>query len=551
MAYLALYRKYRPTDFDEVAGQKEIIKVLKNSIENNKVSHAYLFSGPRGTGKTTSAKIISKLVNCENLVDGKLCGKCRSCLSVDNNDIIEIDAASNNGVDEIREIRDNANLVPSNCKYKIYIIDEVHMLTTQAFNALLKTLEEPPKHIIFILATTEYYKIPLTVVSRCQRFQFNKLTENEIVSRLKYISGEEKIDITDEALCEISRIADGAMRDAINLLDQLNSYKNGSIDIDDVYNVCEIVSSKELVSFLSFIKNNDSKCIIEFIENINNKGYNLNKFIEEIIYFLKDCLVFNFNADGISSSKINYVKDVNNLFSYNEINGLISGFNDIVGKLKNTNYPSIILIVEVLNLIKKDNVVEEKVVYVTKNESVVDKKEDKIEEVAEVVEKKEEVKEIKAKFNDEVDEFKRIRINNTFATADKKYLIELKNNWSKILDYILDDNYGSLVGILKDANPIVVGEKNIILLSDYDNISDRINDDYKLIEEFISKVFGSVYNVICLNKNEWEIEKNKFMENKKNNVVYTYIEEKKDDEEVHDSVSELIDIVGEDMIEFI
>ena len=550
MAYLALYRKYRPTDFDEVAGQKEIIKVLKNSIENNKVSHAYLFSGPRGTGKTTSAKIISKLVNCENLVDGKLCGKCRSCLSVDNNDIIEIDAASNNGVDEIREIRDNANLVPSNCKYKIYIIDEVHMLTTQAFNALLKTLEEPPKHIIFILATTEYYKIPLTVVSRCQRFQFNKLTESEIVSRLKYISGEEKIDITDEALCEISRIADGAMRDAINLLDQLNSYKNGSIDIDDVYNVCEIVSSKELVSFLSFIKNNDSKSIIEFIENINNKGYNLNKFIEEIIYFLKDCLVFNFNGDSISSSKIDYIKEVNSLFNYNEINALIAGFNDIVGKLKNTNYPSIILIVEVMNLIKKDTV-EKEIVYVTKSVDVVDKKEEKDEVIEAVVEKKEEAKEIKAKFNDGNDEFKRIRINNTFATADKKYLIELKNNWSKILDYILDDNYGSLVGILKDANPIVVGEKNIILLSDYDNISDRINDDYKLIEEFIGKVFGSVYNVICLNKNEWEIEKNKFMENKKNNVVYTYIEEKKDEEEVHDSVSELIDIVGEDMIEFI
>ena len=550
MAYLALYRKYRPTNFEEVAGQKEIIKVLKNSSENNKVSHAYLFSGPRGTGKTTSAKIISKLVNCENLVDGKLCGKCRSCLSVDNNDIIEIDAASNNGVDEIREIRDNANLVPSNCKYKIYIIDEVHMLTTQAFNALLKTLEEPPKHIIFILATTEYYKIPLTVVSRCQRFQFNKLTESEIVSRLKYISGEEKIDITDEALCEISRIADGAMRDAINLLDQLNSYKNGSIDIDDVYNVCEIVSSKELVSFLSFIKNNDSKSIIEFIENINNKGYNLNKFIEEIIYFLKDCLVFNFNGDSISSSKIDYIKEVNSLFNYSEINDLITGFNDIVGKLKNTNYPSIILIVEVMNLIKKDTV-DKEIVYVNKSVDVVDKKEEKEEVIEEVVEKKEEVKEIKAKSNDEVDEFKRIRINNTFATADKKYLIELKCNWSKILDYILDDNYGSLVGILKDANPIVVGEKNIILLSDYDNISDRINDDYKLIEEFIGKVFGSVYNVICLNKNEWEIEKNKFMENKKNNVVYTYIEEKKDEEEVHDSVSELIDIVGEDMIEFI
>ena len=176
MSYLALYRKYRPKSFDEMVGQNNVIRVIKNAVMNNKVSHAYLFSGPRGTGKTTTAKIIAKMVNCENLVDGEPCGKCPSCLNILNSsDVIEIDAASNNGVDEIRNLRDKVNLVPSENKYKIYIIDEVHMLTIQAFNALLKTLEEPPQHVIFILATTEFHKIPMTIVSRCQKFNLLKL----------------------------------------------------------------------------------------------------------------------------------------------------------------------------------------------------------------------------------------------------------------------------------------------------------------------------------------------------------------------------------------
>ena len=175
LGYLALYRKYRPDSFDKVVGQDKVIKVISNAILNNRVSHAYLFSGPRGTGKTTTAKIIAKMVNCENLIDGKPCEKCFSCLNfLNSNDIVEIDAASNNGVEEIREIRDKVNFVPTSCKYKVYIIDEVHMLTTQAFNALLKTLEEPPSHVIFILATTEFHKIPLTISSRCQKFQFTK-----------------------------------------------------------------------------------------------------------------------------------------------------------------------------------------------------------------------------------------------------------------------------------------------------------------------------------------------------------------------------------------
>ena len=209
MEYLALYRKYRPSFLAEMVGQNEVRKIISNSIKNNTISHAYLFSGPRGTGKTTTAKILAKMVNCEHLVDDLPCEECASCKSINSNvDVIEIDAASNNGVDEIRDLREKANLVPGTCKYKVYIIDEVHMLTNQAFNALLKTLEEPPKHVLFILATTEYYKIPATIISRCQKFQFNKIEVVDIVKKLREIADKENISITDEALYEIAKISD-------------------------------------------------------------------------------------------------------------------------------------------------------------------------------------------------------------------------------------------------------------------------------------------------------------------------------------------------------
>ena len=254
--YQALYRKYRPKDFDSVVGQDSIIKTLKNSIINNNFSHAYMFFGPRGTGKTTVSKIFARNINCEKPKDGIACGKCDHCkvsFSKDCIDIIEIDAASNNGVDEIRELKNKISLVPSELKYKVYIIDEVHMLSIGAFNALLKTLEEPPEHAIFILATTDPQKVPETIISRCQCFSFKRISSEIIEDRLKFICKEEKIKIDDDVLKNIATLSDGGLRDALGSLDKLVSYTDEKITMEDFIEVNEIISDKQVNDFINNI----------------------------------------------------------------------------------------------------------------------------------------------------------------------------------------------------------------------------------------------------------------------------------------------------------
>ena len=251
MNYKVLYRKYRPKTFDEIVGQNNIINLLKDSIINNKISHAYIFSGPRGTGKTSTAKIFAKAINCLDNKNGNPCLNCEICSNFNlNNDIYEIDAASNTGVDQIREIIDNVKLSPITSKYKVYIIDEVHMLSTSAFNALLLTLEEPPSHVVFILATTNIEDVPITVLSRCQRLDFRKIANKDIHEQLKKVSNEENIDISDEAIEEITNYSDGGMRDALSILDQLSKL-NKRVEYDDV------------ISTLGTISNNDIKTLID------------------------------------------------------------------------------------------------------------------------------------------------------------------------------------------------------------------------------------------------------------------------------------------------
>ena len=342
--YQALYRKYRSENFDQIAGQEAIVATLKNAIMHNKISHAYLFSGPRGTGKTSIAKILAKTINCENLDSFIPCNKCQSCiqtLNKQNTDIIEIDAASNNGVDEIRELKNKINLVPTYGKYKIYIIDEVHMLTISAFNALLKTLEEPPAHIIFVLATTEPHKIPATIISRCQRFDFKRIPEESMIKRLKYICEKESIQYEEEALYEIARLSDGGMRDAISLLDQTNSYVEEKITVKDIHEVNGSVSQYDLKEFFVNYCNKDLNYLLNKITEYTDSGKNLVKVAEELILFLRNVLIYKKVPKFLEENNVsidNY-KEVSEKIETTSLLNLINEINESIPIMKISNNP--------------------------------------------------------------------------------------------------------------------------------------------------------------------------------------------------------------------
>ena len=343
MAYKALYRTYRPASFEEIAGQEHITRTFKNALKNNKIAHAYLFSGPRGTGKTSIAKIIAKAVNCEKAPIENPCNECDICKGIDNNtisDVIEIDAASNNGVDEIREIRDKVKYLPGIAKFKVYIIDEVHMLSTGAFNALLKTLEEPPKHVIFILATTEPHKIPATIHSRCQRFDFRGVSVPEMIKRLNTIIEEEDISISKEAVKVIAESAEGGMRDAISLLDQVVSYTDKKVNIDDVHAIKGTVSNEKLLDIADSIYLNNSVDAIKILDELTLLGKEAPRLVQNLIKFYRDMLIFkNTNVEDdeqIIFSNQHFV-DLSNKLSNNMIFFYIEVLNQTQNDMKRTN----------------------------------------------------------------------------------------------------------------------------------------------------------------------------------------------------------------------
>lgn len=568
MQYLALYRKYRPDNFDDVVGQDKVVKVIEHAIETNRISHAYLFSGPRGTGKTTTAKIIARMVNCTNLVDGKPCGVCECCKNIfNNNDVVEIDAASNNGVDEIRELRDKVNLVPTLAKYKVYIIDEVHMLTVQAFNALLKTLEEPPSHVIFILATTEPHKIPLTIASRCQKFQFSKVSDDQIVNRLRQIVGNENVQITDDALYEIARLSDGGMRDAINFLDQLISYKDSEITIDDVYQVNGSVSYDDIYKFIVDINAGNKSEIINVVEEIDHTGKSIIKFIDEVIIFLKDTLIYVNNSKlSEISSKNEKLKEIGSLMDQKKIYTLIMTLNDIVNKIKVSSYPAIVVVVSILEFVDNniavdnlnDNVrivekIEKKDDEVKKEEKIIVSKSENDEIDEEVKHDAKEAMMVKVEVNLIDDNLKQIRINNTFVDASKQILIDIKNKWNLVNDYLLSNKYSVVSGLLNDTTPVAAGTRNLILLGKYDAVVERINEVTDVVSSLLKEILNSDYTVICLTNAEWEDEKKKYIDNLKSSKKYSYINEKTSDEKKvkeRTPVDDLIDMVGSDIIEF-
>mgnify|MGYP002623539119 CR=1 FL=1 len=516
MAYKVLYRKYRPDNFDNVVGQEYTIEMLKNAIISGKNSHAYIFTGPRGTGKTSTAKIFAKAINCEHPVDGNPCGKCDACLSFkDNPDIIEIDAASNNGVDEIRELINNVKLVPTSLKYKVYIIDEVHMLTPSAFNALLLTLEEPPSHVIFILATTDIQDVPITILSRCQRFDFKPINKEVIVNRLKYVCNEENIKITDDALEEIALISAGGMRDALGMLDQLAS-DDKEITLEMVSSYFGSISTEKINELLTSINNNDVNTLLSILGNIKESGTNYAVFVEKLIEILRK------NAIDIKTSRSKY------RFDYDTIYHMILDLNDSLCNININIDPYLLIEMVLLKYVKTSenyfpgNNLEEKTLEIKeKKEEVKFSLTDvPVEETPKKRGRKPKVVDDTSKNKIAVD----IRINNTFVNADKKYKSDLSDNWVDFMNYLMSKDR-SLISLLADTSILAASDCYALIQSKIDSTNDLINDNINLIEKYFSEYSGNNYRFAAVNNELWKISVDKYRINMKNKIKYSYMEE--------------------------
>ena len=531
--YQTLYRKYRPRNFDQVVGQNVIVKTLTNSIKNNRISHAYMFFGPRGVGKTSIAKIFARTVNCLNN-DINICEKCDNCMvsaSKECLDIIEIDAASNNGVDEIRELRDKINLVPSQLKYKVYIIDEVHMLTIQAFNALLKTLEEPPKHVIFILATTDPQKVPETIISRCQCFSFDRIGDADIISNLKTICEKEKIEAENEVLNRIASASNGGMRDSIGMLDKLYAYCENKITLKDFIDLNKLVSDEEISQLITFINNGDVLKLVDLIDDWNHNGVNIVQLSDSILSYLKEIIVSSFK---------NRSYDSNNIDRLIKLSCMI---NEKMFELKKSSNPRIFLEIMLLDFInnnceiisreiisstnKSNDLVtssdksdaifvdDSSVDNVNKQEKNIDEKSDILNQTSNRIE------------NSNIDEILKVRLNNTFAKADKNELNNDRKIFEKLKEYTFDQQIGYLVCALLDGNIRVSSKENLVLSYEYESVVEENLNHLNEMHEVLKKILNLDKKIVILSNDKWQEQKNIYIEKIKKNEKYQYKEEPK------------------------
>ena len=558
MEYQALYRKYRPNTFEDFIDQENVKKILVNSIKNNKISHAYMFFGPRGIGKTSMAKIFAKAINCTNFNEkNDVCNHCDNCIDSNNQsvDIVEIDAASNNGVDQIRDLKNKISIVPSNLKYKVYIIDEVHMLTNSAFNALLKTLEEPPSHVVFILATTEFYEVPETIVSRCQCFGFNRISMKSMENRLKLISKKENIDITDDAISEIAAYSNGGLRDAIGMLDKLRSFTTDKITVDIFKSINGMVSQEDINKFYQYSLSLEYENVLKIIDKINEQGYDFKNFIERVMIYTRDKIVNYYEKKAKEDLDVSLnVKYVNSL-------------NEILNKLKETVNPVIIVQVLILDFMNK---IDEKVEKSCKNSEIsadfsekIISREIKIEENRNVEkvpkspnlqEKPLENRQNDIK-NDTLAQFvvnednKKIRINNAMASANLNLKKSIINDWNNLNSYFLDEKFGKVAQLLSDTEPMVVGEKYMILIAPSNGVIDNIYINLDLVDLLIEKISHKLSIVVLLD-DEFKKIKEKYIEDRKNNIMYEIKEECGKLVDVHNNlINQAIDVFGTDIVD--
>lgn len=543
MAYQALYRKYRPTNFDEVVGQTHIIQTLKNAIVQNRIAHAYLFCGPRGTGKTSIAKIFAKTLNCTNSQDAP-CGVCENCKMAANGshpDIIEIDAASNNGVDEVRNLIDKVKYAPMQGKYKIYIIDEVHMMTSGAFNALLKTIEEPPAHVIFIFATTEPNKVLPTIISRCQRFDFNKVSMHDIKYRLSVVCKNEGIEIDENGLTLIAQLADGGMRDALSILDQCVAYCSSHIDANDIRKIYGVVTSEDIGKLFYSVYKKDVDSFVKDIQKYSDMGMDIKRLTADFIHMLKDSLILDYSENSTLVSDMN--KDmIRKYFKLAPINFRIKCMEELMDTYNKYTYASNALDYLEASLLKISSYSYESKTHIIDSDyndfKEIEEEEnyetsyDDTSDNSDIIEKniqKDDNNGVLEKF--EISDVSRETLKQSESTNNKiilndEFVIQLlvgatkmersidTNKFNNIGQFISSLEFGKYAATLRNSSIMASGSNYIVVCVSNEIFAKQINE-FELnygYEDFMEVLLGKAKKVFALDKTQQSRVKDEFKE---------------------------------------
>lgn len=593
MAYRALYRTYRPSTFDDVVGQQHIVLTLQNAINKNKIAHAYLFCGPRGTGKTTVAKLVAKGVNCTSDVKTP-CNECHHCLSIASGqhpDIIEIDAASNNGVDEIRDLIEKVKYSPIEAKFKVYIIDEVHMLSTGAFNALLKTLEEPPSHVIFILATTEPHKVLPTIISRCQRFDFSKVPPKLIAERVEFVLKKENISYDKEVVRLISTLAEGGLRDALSILEQVIAYAKNDLRQEHVHQIYGITTIEEKISLLDSIFSNNVNLLLEQLTSIENKSHDIKRLTSDLIDLLKEAVIFGYTHDElllqtITKSEATHLLEQQSTDLLLEIIDILI---DTFEKYRNaTNIHAYfeVCLLKILSLSSRNTtdarksyrnsfnqqktIVQNEPIKVFNNDQEVEKREVAKKEVAKKeVEKKEvEKKEIKQQNTQkekkqdipsnqqisalEMRNYSTSEIVQCMVAADKDFRYEDTEKWALLEEYLHDLKWVKIVRLLLPSEIKISGEKFLVVIVENQEIADSINETNNdlLYKELMLQIIGKPKHVIAITQDTFDKALLVFFDKKETNSLPDPIEINEEEIKKEKTVMDkAVDLFGEEIVE--
>lgn len=524
MSYQALYRVWRPRNFTDVVGQLHITRTLQNAIEQEKFSHAYLFSGPRGTGKTSAAKIFAKTINCEKAPVREPCNECAACRGIQDgsiSDVIEMDAASHTSVEDIREIRDKVKYASSVVPYKVYIIDEVHMISVNAFNALLKTLEEPPKHVVFILATTEPHKIPLTIISRCQRFDFKPITSQAIVERMRTIIEQEEISVSQDALETVALAAEGGMRDALSILDQAISYSGERVTLQDVLAVTGGVSQQVLTDIVQKMYKQDVQESLKLLDEIIQNGKDPGRFVFDLIYFLRDLMLYQSapSLEGVLERALidEPFKELAKLVTVDWIQHAIMQLNECQQEIKWSNSPKVFIEIAILSLAtteKKqvDNpaavnneVNDEALKKLTSKVDMLEKELDKWKNQAPVAntapEKQTRRTQSRGSKNGYKTPYEKIR--HVLQEAEKASLKQVQSQWASFLSSLKGTNAPAHATI-QDSKPAAASDKALVVAFKYEIHCSLFLDNQETIESVLAKSIGKALTIIPIPENNWQ-----------------------------------------------